>query len=142
MSKMNIGRILLGIFYLIASFFNLTITMSDPQPLWDYFLQNSHLVIYTVILEDLIIPNELFFLLGTVVFEIIVGVLILSKSPYVQLGIITGIIWVLFLIPMLSVGPEMLTNIILAGIQAVFLFGKYETTAFNSLTSRIRGSTE
>jgi hypothetical protein len=136
MSWSNRGRIGFGLGYLVAAIFNLTFTLRAPQPLWDFFLENSHLLLYDDILLNIIIPNGALFIILTVVFEIVTGVLILNKLLISRIGLILGVLWVVFLIPMLPLGPEMLTNLILAAVQLILLRKEYELTFLEMLRQR------
>jgi len=136
MTWSNRGRIGFGLGYLIAALFNLTFTLRTHQPLWDFFLENAHLSFYKDILINVIIPNGALFVILTVVFEIVTGVLILNKSLIARIGLVLGVLWVIFLIPILPLGPEMLTNIILAAVQAILLRKEYETTFLEILRER------
>jgi hypothetical protein len=72
----------------------------------------------------------------TVIFEIVLGVLILNKLLITRIGLVFGILWAIFLIPILPLGPEMLTNIILAAVQVILLRKEYETTFIEILRER------
>jgi hypothetical protein len=132
----NRGRIGFGLGYLIAALFNLIFTLRAPQPLWDFFLKNAHLSLYNDILTNIIIPNGALFIILTFVFEIITGLLIINKLLISRIGLILGVLWVVFLIPMLPLGPEMLTNIILAVLQLILLRREYELTFLEMLRQR------
>ncbi|MFX1465521.1 MAG: hypothetical protein ACFFA5_03515 [Promethearchaeota archaeon] len=136
MTWSNRGRICFGLGYLVAALFNLSFTLRNHQILWDFFLENAHLSFYKDFLTNVIIPNGALFIIFTVIFEIIVGVLVLNKLVLVRIGLVLGLLWVIFLIPLLPLGPEMLTNIILAALQAILLRKEYETTFLEMLRER------
>ena len=133
MNWSNIGRIGFGLGYLVAAIYNLTVTLRTHQLLWDYFLENAHFSFYKDILVNVIIPNGVLFIIFTIIFEIILGVLVLNKLILVKIGLVFGILWAIFLIPILSLGPEMLTNIILAAVQVILLRKEYEFTFLEML---------
>ncbi|MFX0206513.1 MAG: hypothetical protein ACFFDT_11055, partial [Candidatus Hodarchaeota archaeon] len=58
MSKYNVGRIKLGVFYLIASLVNFLHTINNTEYLWIVCLENVHISFYKEILEAIVIPNE------------------------------------------------------------------------------------
>ncbi len=136
MNWSDIGRIGFGLGYLVAALFNLTFTLRNPQPLWDFFLENAHFTFYKEFLSNVIIPNASLFILLTVVFEFVLGVLILNKLILAKIGLVFGVVWCIFLLPFFPVGPEMLTNIILAVVQAILLRKEYETTFLEMLRTR------
>lgn len=136
MTWSNIGRIGFGFGYLIAALFNLIVTLRTHQQLWDFFLENAHLSFYKDILVNVIIPNATLFIILTVIFEIVLGVLILNKLVLARIGLALGILWAIFLIPILPLGPEMLTNIILAAVQVILFRKEYEFTFLEILLQR------
>ena len=136
MTWSNRGRIGFGLGYLVAALFNLTFTLRTHQPLWDFFLENAHLSLYKDILINVIIPNGALFIILTVVFEIVTGILILNKLLIARIGLVLAVLWVIFLIPILPLGPEMLTNIILAAVQVILLRKEYEFTFLEMIRQR------
>ncbi len=136
MNWSNIGRIGFGLGYLVAAIFNLIVTLRTHQILWEFFLENAHLSFYKDILVNIIIPNGVLVIIITVIFEIILGVLVLNKLVLARIGLIFGILWVIFLIPILPLGPEMFTNIIIAAVQVILLRKEYETTFLEMLRER------
>lgn len=56
------------------------------------------------------------------------GVLILSQGIFVKIGLITGILWVLFVAQFLPINDVVL-HIILGFIQTVLLLGTYDVLA-------------
>ena len=136
MTWSNRGRIGFGLGYLVAALFNLIVTLRTPQPLWDFFLENAHLSFYKDILINVIIPNGTLFIIFTAIFEIVLGVLILNKLLIARIGLVLGVLWVIFLIPILPLGPEMLTNIILAAVQVILIRKEYEFTFLEMIRQR------
>ena len=84
MDKSNILRIIFGLFYLAAATFNFTYTLRIPQP-FDAFVENALIPFYKDFLLSVVVPNSDLIILLVVVFEIAVGVLILSKRIFVHL---------------------------------------------------------
>lgn len=72
-----------------------------------------------------------------VVFEFIVGVLILSKEIFVKIGLILGILWVLFIAPFLPLS-DILGHLILGILQALLLIENYDITLLEILQSKIQ----
>lgn len=138
MDKSNILRIIFGLFYLAAAVFNFTYTSRNPQPLYDWFAENALIPFYKDFLLSVVVPNLDSIILLVVVFEIVVGVLILSKQNFVKMGLSLGIIWALFLVPLLPIGPPMLTNLILASLQAFLLRKEYDKSFLEILRSKFR----
>ena len=135
MDKSNILRIIFGLFYLAAAVFNFTYTLRQPQPL-DWFAENALIPFYKDFILSVVVPNSDLIILLVVVFEIVVGVLILSKRIFVKAGLVLGIIWALILVPLLPIGPPMLTNLILASLQAFLLRSEYDRSFLEILRSK------
>jgi len=131
----NIIRIGWGLGFLVAAGFNLIVTLRNPQPL-DGFLENARFTIYKDMLENLIIPNSSVFIVLTVVFQVVTGVLILNKLLWARLGLVLALLWPIFLLPLMPKGPEMATVILLAIGPALLLLGEYETTFWELLRAR------
>lgn len=137
MSKYNVGRISLGIFYLVACLFNLFHTINNTQYLWTVCLENVRFSFYKDFLEQIVIPNEKLIVLLVVIFEFIVGVLILSKEIFVKIGLILGMLWVLFIAPFLPLN-DIFGHLILGILQAMLLMGNYDTTVLEIIQSKMQ----
>jgi len=132
----NISRIGLGLFYLISSFFNLFHTINNTQYLWIVCRENIRFSFQRQFLEGIVIPNEKLIVLLIVVFEIIVGLFILSQGLFVKIGLILGILWVLLVSTFLPFN-DILGHLGLGLFQALLLMGNYDTTFFDLLRSKI-----
>lgn len=139
MNKYNVGRISLGVFYLVACLFNLFHTINHTQYLWAVCLENVHFSFYKEFLEQIVIPNEQLIILLVVVFEFIVGVLILSKEIFVKIGLLLAIFWVLIIAPFLP-WVDILGHLLLGTFQALLLMGNYDTTVWEIIQSKIGSS--
>ncbi|MFX0173086.1 MAG: hypothetical protein ACFE9L_14330 [Candidatus Hodarchaeota archaeon] len=125
MNLYNVGRISLGIFYLVSSLFNLFHTINNTHYLWMVCLENVHFAFYKQFLEQIVIPNEKLVILAVVIFEFIVGVLILSKEIFVKIGLLFTILWVLFIIPFLP-WSDIIGHLLLGTFQTLLLLGNYD----------------
>ena len=137
MTLFNVGRIILGIFYLISAGFNLFHTINNTEYLWIICLENVRFPLQKEFLEILIIPNEKIIILLIVTLEIVMGVLILSQGPYVKIGLILGILWVLFVAQFLPM-DDIIGHIILGCIQALLLLETYDETIFKVIKGVIK----
>ncbi|UCE12217.1 MAG: hypothetical protein JSV04_08420 [Candidatus Heimdallarchaeota archaeon] len=138
MEKYNIGRISLGIFYLVAAVVNLIHTIHNTHYLWSVCLENVLFSFYKDILEQIVIPNEKLIILMVVVFEFIVGVLILSKDVFVKIGLILATLWVLFVAQFLP-WVDILGHLLLGIFQGLLLMGNYDTTILEIVTTYLKG---
>ncbi len=119
--------------------FNLFHTVNNTQYLWAVCLENVHFSFYKEFLEQIAIPNEQLIILLVVVFEFIVGVLILSKEIFVKIGLILAILWVLIIAPFLP-WIDILGHLLLGTFQALLLMGNYDTTVWEIIQSKIGSS--
>ncbi|MFX0124637.1 MAG: hypothetical protein ACFFAE_13475 [Candidatus Hodarchaeota archaeon] len=139
MNKFNISRIGLGIFYLISCIFNLFHTINNTQYLWAVCLENVQFSFYKEFLEQIVIPNEILIILLIVVFELIVGILILSKGIFVKIGLLLAILWVLIIAPFLP-WVDILGHLLLGTFQTLLLMGTYDTTVLEIVQSKLGSS--
>ncbi|MHA2109567.1 MAG: hypothetical protein ACW99R_17805 [Candidatus Hodarchaeales archaeon] len=137
MTLFNVGRIILGIFYLISAGFNLFHTINNTEYLWIICLENVRFPLQKEFLEILIIPNEKIIILLIVALEIVMGILILSQGPYVKIGLILGILWVLFVAQFLPM-DDIIGHIILGCIQAFLLLETYDETIYKVIKGVIK----
>jgi hypothetical protein len=121
---LTISRILLGSFYLISAFFNLFHTINNTEYLWTVCLENVRFPIQRKFLEKLIIPNEKLVILLIVALEVVMGCLILNGGIFVEIGLILGILWVLFVAQFLPLN-DIIGHLTLAGIQVLLLLGTH-----------------
>ncbi len=127
MNLFNTGRIILGLFYLISAGFNLFHTINNTEYLWIVCLENVRFPLQKEFLETLIIPNEKIVILLIVVLEVVMGVLVLTQGVYVKIGLIFGILWVLFVAQFLPIN-DIIGHIILGCLQALLLLETYDKT--------------
>ena len=139
MSKYNVGRISLGVFYLIAGVANLFHTIHNTHYLWSVCLANVHFSFYKDFLEQIVIPNEELIILLVVVFEFIVGVLILTKDFFVKIGLLLAMLWVLIITPFLP-WVDIFGHLLLGTFQALLLLGNYDRTVVEILQTKIRSN--
>lgn len=110
------GRIIFGFGYILAAIVNAIIGFTDPAS-YIVFADTALLPAYTDIWYVTVVPNLSLFLTLTVLFQIIVGVLILSRGILANLGFILGAIFCLAIIP---ANPWTLSLVLLL-IAQVFL---------------------
>ncbi|MHA1970166.1 MAG: hypothetical protein ACW964_20530 [Candidatus Hodarchaeales archaeon] len=136
MTVLNVGRIILGIFYLIACFFNLFHTINNTEYLWTICLDNVRFPIQREFLEIIVIPNEKIIVLLIVALEFVMGILILNQGIYVKIGLVLGILWVLFAAQFLPMN-DIIGHLILGIIQALLLLENYDLTLIEIIQSRL-----
>jgi len=123
----NVGRLSIGIFYLVACIFNLFHTINNTEYMWTVCLENARFSFQKEFLVQIVIPNEKLVVLLIVAFEFVVSMLILSKGNFVKIGLTLGILWVLFIATFLP-KSDILGHLILGIIQGILLIGNYDAT--------------
>ena len=123
----NVGRLSIGIFYLVACIFNLFHTINNTEYMWTVCLENARFSFQKEFLVQIVIPNEKLVVLLIVAFEFVVSMLILSKWNFVKIGLTLGILWVLFIATFLP-KSDILGHLILGIIQGILLIGNYDAT--------------
>lgn len=71
-------------------------------------------------------PNDAALMVAVILFEVTVGVMILSRDQWVDVGVIASLAWVLAILPLLA-WPYLLTNVVLAALQGAVLLRHYDT---------------
>lgn len=97
--KPNAGRIFLGFFFLIMAFgVNGTFILTNPQGYVDY-LGTSLLPLYRDLSRVTVALNPVPYGVLLMLFEIAMGLLILSRQRYIKIGLIGTMIFVIGLAP-------------------------------------------
>jgi hypothetical protein len=129
----NLWRGLVGTAYLVAAGFNLFFTLPEGDLGWS--ADSAWFPFLASFVRGVVVPNHELFMVLVVIFEIAVGLLILSRNRYVDLGVAGSVLWVLFLIPFLQPFPMAATNVVLAILQGVLLLRRYDTPIWELLGS-------
>ena len=98
-AKPNIGRIFLGIFYLIMAIgINIVNAITDPQSTVQMG-EASLIGFYRTFFSDVVSQAPSFFILMVALFEIIMGLLILNKHRKVKFGLMGTSLFLLLIAP-------------------------------------------
>ena len=127
----NAWRIFIGVAYLAAAVFNTVYTLPRSDEL-DGYAEGAWFGFLADFMRDVFMPNGELFMTLVIVFEVAVAILILSRGRYVDAGVTASVLWVLAILPFLA-WPYLLTNIILALMQGVILFRRYDAAAWDML---------
>jgi len=128
-------RVVWGLFFLASAVFNAVITLPNAERVLQAFEELS--VPGADALLRALLPYSAGLIAVVVVFEALVGVLILSKGSWARLGIGVSIAWIVVLIPFLSWYG--VVNILLA-ITLVPVFKHHFDRSFYDMTlGRLRG---
>lgn len=97
--KPNAGRIFLGVFFLVMGIgVNGTYLFTQPSFVFDYGY-NAQFALYRSLTESIIGPAPLAFGIILIVFEVTMGIFLLSRGRLVKIGLIGAMAFVLMLVP-------------------------------------------
>lgn len=127
----DLMRILFGMFFIVMALLNTRLAINNPD-LYDEFIteDTTLLPLYNTIWQDVVVPAMPYFLAVLVSFELLVGVLILSRGKYVRWGLLAALIFSAALIPANSYTVMNIAFIILA---LWLLQDQYEEDALTEL---------
>lgn len=131
----NAWRAFIGVAYLAAAIFNTIYTLPRSDEL-DGYADGAWFPFLETFMRDVFMPNGDLFIILVIAFEVVVGILILSRSIYVDVGVSASVVWVLAVLPFLA-WPYLLTNIVLALMQGVLLLHRYDTTIWGLARNRV-----
>ncbi len=124
----NLWRGVVGVFYLVCAVFNLVYTLPRSDEL-DGYADGAWFGSFEDFMWDVFMPNGGFFMAAVVVFEVAVGLLILNRGRWVDLGVAASVGWVLLVLPFLA-SPYLLVNIVLAVVQSLVALRRYDTAVW------------
>ena len=130
----NIWRAFIGLAYLAAAVFNTVYTLPRSDQL-DGYADGAWFPFLGDFMRDVFMPNGDLFMILVIAFEVAVAVLILSRGSYVDAGVVASVLWVLAVLPFLA-WPYLITNLVLALMQGVILFRRYDTAIWDPITNR------
>jgi len=133
--KPNIGRIFLGIFYLIMAIgINLVNAITNPLSTVQMG-EASLLKFYRIIFSEVVSRAPEFFIIVIALFEIIMGLLILNKHKKVKLGLIGTSIFLILITPF---GYIQIPWLGIAAIQLYLLRKDFDKTFIEIIGSAFR----
>lgn len=125
----NIWRGFIGVAYLAFAVFNTVYTLPRSHEL-DGYAEGAWFPILEDFMWNVFMPNGEFFMILVIGFEVAVGLLILSRDAYVDIGVGASVLWVLAVLPFLA-WPYLLTNVFLALVQGVIALRRYDTAIWD-----------
>ena len=135
LAKPNAGRIFLGLFFLVMAIgVNVVMVLTNPQSYVEYG-SGALIPLYRELTLNIIALSPALFGLLLAVFEIAMGLLILSKQGYVKIGLIGTIIFVVALTPVSVIQFPWLGLVV---GQAYLLTKEFDTTFLEVLRSKLR----
>ncbi|MGE5382034.1 MAG: hypothetical protein ACM3PX_01255 [Omnitrophica WOR_2 bacterium] len=133
--KPNIGRIFLGIFYLIMAIgINMVNAITDPHSTVQMG-EASLLDFYKTIFSEVIAKAPVLYILLIALFQITMGLLILNKHRNVKLGLIGTTIFLILITPF---GYIQIPWLGIAAVQLYLLRKDFDKTLIEIITDSIR----
>lgn len=133
--KPNIGRIFLGIFYLIMAIgINMVNAITDPHSTVQMG-EASLLDFYKTIFSEVIAKAPVLYILLIALFQISMGLLILNKHRNVKLGLIGTTIFLILITPF---GYIQIPWLGIAAVQLYLLRKDFDKTLIEIITDSIR----
>ncbi|HEU5098436.1 MAG TPA: hypothetical protein VFU22_05425 [Roseiflexaceae bacterium] len=121
----NAARIVAGLFFLLITLgINLTLLVVNVG-LYMIYGSQALLPIYRWFFREVVALSPSLFVLLLIVYETIIGLLMLSKGRYVRLGLAGGILFLLAITPL---SLDTLGNLGMAGALALLLRQEYNRT--------------
>lgn len=119
----------MGIFYLASAVFNLayTVPLSDEPDTFEGYAEGAWFGFLRDFMEEFFASNAGTLMILVIIFEVAVGLLVLGRDRWVDLGVALSVLWVLAVLPFLA-WPYLLVNVVLAVVQGVLLLRTYDTT--------------
>ena len=124
-------RGVLGVLYLAAAVFNAVFTLPRSHELHGY-AEGAWFGFLEDLMWDVFLPNGEVFMGLVIVFEVAVGLVIVSKGSRVDVGVLASVLWVLVILPFLAY-PYLLMNIGLAVVQGTILLRRYPNSMWGLL---------
>jgi hypothetical protein len=136
--KPNAGRIFLGIFFLAMGLgVNLPFLLTIPSFIVDYG-RGAWVPLFRTLTENIIALNPVVFGVLLILFEVIMGIFLLSKGVPVKVGLIGTMIFILLLIPLHMI---QLVWAISAAAHVYLLTKSFNTSLLEMIKSRIHKHT-
>jgi hypothetical protein len=129
----NVGRILWGAFFVGSGVFNAAVTLRNPGFYRD-FADLTFLPFYRSLLLQVALPNATLISALVVVFELAVGVMVLSRGRTVRWGLICSGLWCLFVWP--AMGWYTLGSPVLLIIPWLLMRREYDRSVLDLILRR------
>lgn len=125
-------RMVWGLFFLGSSVFNLSYTFSHPE-FYEQFADMALFDFYADLIENIVVPYAEWFTVTLALFELAVGLFVLSKNVYVKIGIYASLFFTVLLIPVIP--PYTYLNFVVAIIPIYLLRKSYPDPFYHDFTN-------
>lgn len=114
----NIARVLVGLYFIGGALFNAVFTYPAATAVYEAFADLSWPV-FEALVRQVVLPLAQPVTLLVIVFEFVVGILVLSRGRWTRPGIQAAVLWHVVLVPFLSFYA--IANVVLAAAIALLL---------------------
>jgi len=115
-SLRSILEITFGLIYMIGAGFNFAYTMRHGEEFYGSFADRTWFAPSKWFIQRFVIPNSRIFTVTLVLFQMFVGIALLSQGQYVGLGLLTGTAFCMYAVFVSNV-PGAIANLVMALIQ-------------------------
>ena len=112
----NIVEIGFGLLYLVGAIFNTLYTLRHGDEFYRSFADKASFVLVRPLIGALVIPRARYFTAALIVFQLVVGISILSRGAFVEVGLLAGAIFCFGAVFVSSI-PGALANLVMAVVQ-------------------------
>jgi len=115
-SLRNILEIGFGVIYMIGAGFNFAYTFRHGEKFYTGFAEGTWFAPAGWFIQKFVIPNPKIFTVTLILFQLFVGIALLSQGPFVGLGLLAGVVFCLYAVFVSNV-PGAIANLAMAVLQ-------------------------
>lgn len=115
-SVRNVLEIGLGLIYMAGAGFNFAYTKRHEEKFYMGFAEGTWFTPAAWFIQKFVIPNPRIFTIMLVLFQLFVGIALLSQGPYVGLGLLAGVAFCMYAVFVSNV-PGAIANLAMAVLQ-------------------------
>ena len=112
----NILEIGFGVIYMIGAGFNFAYTLKNGEKFYTAFAEGTWFTPASWFIQKFVIPTPRIFTATLILFQLFVGVALLSQGPYVSFGLLAGTAFCMYAVFVTNV-PGAIANLALAVLQ-------------------------
>ena len=112
----NILEISIGAFYLIGAAFNFFYTRQHGEKFYAGFAKGTWFTPASWFIQRFVLPRPGMFTVTLILFQLFVGIALVSQGPYVSLGLLAGTAFCMYAVFVSNV-PGAIANLALAVLQ-------------------------
>lgn len=126
----NLSRLFVGGVFIVSSGINVFVTLPRPE-YYSLFADMALFPSYANMVRQIAVPNAMLISTLLVLYELTIGLLMLSKGRRVAVGVAGAVLFLLAITP--AMGLYTLGNIVLAGLVALLLRYEYNRSLLDML---------